>query len=464
VLDNLISLLSLFAVLWYSVWVAIARAEALSLMDKNCPQEYASTKYAAYVAASTTPFYIAAGWFQANALAAPGNTGWLLGVLGPVSHFAFAVATHDRMIGKFIGSSVAVATFYVCVLSRHSQSRVPISFALMAFALVAQMGLGTVSNLLPVLKVTLPANMAGLVAPATTLLYENVAYLFLATAWTRWGAQREASIFVILAAMVVQSGETIRLTGVLSAVTAENPLYEGIISIMAGVVFESFARTKLRQVIQMAVMNQIAYAPSSEYGLLLQLKWRFGYTPMIVATPFLALYAVAGDEAARQLRTWALLVMHAGGKVTTDVIGILWQNYLHQSAPGAPAESLRETLKRVQGVHFPLLSNIFLLPSFNCLPSFLPFTVFLPSFLQLPSFLPSFNYRPLFLQLPTFLPSTSFLPSFTKNKNPPGTSWYTFRSSGNWDRPSHSPRLVHTAAWKVWESGCPTKWQGCSCL
>jgi hypothetical protein len=30
-----------------------------------------------------------AGWFQANMLAAPGNAGWLLGVMGLVLNFGF---------------------------------------------------------------------------------------------------------------------------------------------------------------------------------------------------------------------------------------------------------------------------------------------------------------------------------------------------------------------------------------
>jgi hypothetical protein len=59
----------------------------------------------------------------------------------------------------------------------------------------------------------------------------------------------------------------------------------------------------------------IVFAPGPEYGLLLQLKYKFGHTPIMVAVPCLALLAAAGDEAARQPCTWVLLVMHVAGEV-----------------------------------------------------------------------------------------------------------------------------------------------------
>jgi hypothetical protein len=56
------------------------------------------------------PFYVTAGWFQANVLAAPGNAGWLLGVVGAVFQFAAIEATQNRG-GGFLGSAIAIAAF-----------------------------------------------------------------------------------------------------------------------------------------------------------------------------------------------------------------------------------------------------------------------------------------------------------------------------------------------------------------
>jgi hypothetical protein len=71
-----------------------------------------------------------------------------------------------------------------------------------------------------------------------TLLYESVAHLGVAMAWQKWGATRETAIIIILTALIVQSGEIVRLVGVLSAVTAETSLYEGFTSVAAGVLFD----------------------------------------------------------------------------------------------------------------------------------------------------------------------------------------------------------------------------------
>jgi hypothetical protein len=304
------------------------------------------------------PFWVTAGWFQANMLAAPGNAGWLLGVMGPAFGFA-AVAATQNTVGDFLGFALAVVTFYGCILSKYSPSRAAISFALMAFSLFAQFGLGVASRQLPALKAALPPLMAGLVAPLMTLLYESVGHLGVATAWQKWGATRETGIIIIWTAVIVQSGEIVRLVGVLSAVTAETSLYEGFTSVAAGVLFDFFSRAKLRLVIQMAVLNKTEYAPSAEYGLLLQLKYKFGYTPILVAVPILAARAAAGDESARQRLTWALLAMHITGESATDYLCLLWQKYLHQSTPGATPETLRQTFLRVtepSGHLFPKVS------------------------------------------------------------------------------------------------------------
>jgi hypothetical protein len=123
--------------------------------------------------------------------------------------------------------------------------------------------------------------------------------------------------------------------------------------------FDFFSRAKLRQVIQMAVLNKAEYAPSAEYGLLLQLKYKFWYTPILVAVPCLAARAAIGEESARQPLTWALLVMHITGESATDYLCLLWQNHHHQSTPGATPETLRQTFQRVtepSGHLFPKVS------------------------------------------------------------------------------------------------------------
>jgi hypothetical protein len=358
ILGRLVSPQSLFVLLWYIGWYAVSFAEWFRLQDEGHPPEYASIEFAAYRAVAFIPFYVTAGWFQANMLAAPGNPGWLLGVMGPVFSFASIAATQNIRAGV-LGLALADITFFGCIFSKYSPSRAAISFVLIAFALLAQFGLAVASSQLPALKAALPPAMAGLVAPLMTLLYESVAHLGLATAWQQWGETRETGIITILTAVIVQSGEIVRLVGVLSAVTAETPLHEGFTSVAAGVLFDWFARTKLRHVIQMAVLNKTEYAPSAEYGLLLQLKYKFGYTPILVAVPYLVLLAAAGDESARQPLTWALLVMHIAGESATDYLSLLWQNYLHQSTPGAPPETLWQTFQRVtepSGHLFPKVS------------------------------------------------------------------------------------------------------------
>jgi hypothetical protein len=203
--------------------------------------------------------------------------------------------------------------------------------------------------------------MAGLVAPLMTLLCESVAHLGVAMAWQKWGATRETGIFTIGTALIVQSGEIVRLVGVLSAATAETSLHEGSTSVAAGVLFDFFSRTKLRQVMQMAVLNKTECAPSAEHGLLLQLKHKFGHTPILVAVSHLAAIAATGEEPARQPLTWALLVMHIIGESAADYPRLLWQNCLHQSTPGATPETLRQTFQRVTGPS----GNLF--PKVSCL-------------------------------------------------------------------------------------------------
>jgi hypothetical protein len=91
----------------------------------------------------------------------------------------------------------------------------------------------------------------------------------------------------------------------------------------------------------------------------LQLKYKFGYTPILVAVPCLALRAAVGEESAQQRLTWALLVMHITGESATDYLCLLWQNYFHQSTPGATPETLRQTFLRVtepSGHLFPKVS------------------------------------------------------------------------------------------------------------
>jgi hypothetical protein len=106
-------------------------------------------------------------------------------------------------------------------------------------------------------------------------------------------------------------------------------------------------------------LNKTEYAPSAEHGLLLQLKYKFGHTPILVAVPILAAIAAAGEESARQPLTWVLLVMHIIGESATDYLCLLWQNCLHQSTPGATPETLRQTFQRVtepSGHLFPKVS------------------------------------------------------------------------------------------------------------
>jgi hypothetical protein len=66
------------------------------------------------------------------------------------------------------------------------------------------------------------------------MLCESVGHLGVAMAWQK------------CTALIVQSGEIVRLVGVLSAVTAETSLYEGLTSVAAGVLFDFFSRAKLR--------------------------------------------------------------------------------------------------------------------------------------------------------------------------------------------------------------------------
>jgi hypothetical protein len=80
-------------------------------------------------------------------------------------------------------------------------------------------------------------------------------------------------------------------------------------------------------------LNETEYAPSAEYGPLLQLKYKFGYTPILVAVPYLAVMAAAGDESAQQPLTWALLVMHIAGESATDYLCLLWQNCFTRAPP-----------------------------------------------------------------------------------------------------------------------------------
>jgi hypothetical protein len=50
-------------------------------------------------------------------LAAPGNAGWLLGMMGPVFSFT-AIAATQNMGGRFLGTVLALVTFYGCVLAK----------------------------------------------------------------------------------------------------------------------------------------------------------------------------------------------------------------------------------------------------------------------------------------------------------------------------------------------------------
>ena len=155
ILGHLVSLQSLFAMLWTVGWVAVAYAEWFRLQDEGHPPEYASIEYAAYYAVANIPFWVTAGWFQANMLAAPGNAGWLLGVMGPVFNFAAMAATQNTG-AEFLGMAFALVTFYGSILAKCSPSRASISFALMAFAMFAQFGLAVASQQLPALKAALP--------------------------------------------------------------------------------------------------------------------------------------------------------------------------------------------------------------------------------------------------------------------------------------------------------------------
>jgi hypothetical protein len=56
ILGRLVSLQSLFALLWFVGWVA--DAEYIRLLDEGHPPEYASIEYAAYVAVAGTPFWM----------------------------------------------------------------------------------------------------------------------------------------------------------------------------------------------------------------------------------------------------------------------------------------------------------------------------------------------------------------------------------------------------------------------
>jgi hypothetical protein len=224
VFNHLVSPLSLAMVLWFTAGAAFVRREETRLADEGHPREHASIERAAYNAAALIPFCVTGGWFQANMLAAPGNSGRLLGVLGPVLIFAATVATQTRD-AFFLGAGVALVTFCGHILSRHSQSRDPMSFALIAFSLVAQFGLAIATSFLHDLKDAVPVVvLAGLVAPATTLLHEAVGHLFLVMSWQRWGAKRKMAIAVILTALIAECGKIVRLVGVLSAVNAEDPL------------------------------------------------------------------------------------------------------------------------------------------------------------------------------------------------------------------------------------------------
>ena len=164
-LNQLINPVSVAAVLWYVVWSAFAGAERIHLLE-DYPPGYASAEWAAYAVMAVVPFHITAGWFQANILAARGNDGFLLGVMGPVFQFTATVVTQSQFIAMFFGSIVAYNTFYSYVLLRHSQSRVPISFVLMALINSAQFGLACATYFLPALKAALHPAMAGLIAPA----------------------------------------------------------------------------------------------------------------------------------------------------------------------------------------------------------------------------------------------------------------------------------------------------------
>ena len=78
ILGHLVSLQSIFAMLWCIGWYAVSYAEWFRLQDEGHPTEYASIELAAYAAVSVIPFWVTIGWFGANSFAAPSNTGWLL--------------------------------------------------------------------------------------------------------------------------------------------------------------------------------------------------------------------------------------------------------------------------------------------------------------------------------------------------------------------------------------------------
>jgi hypothetical protein len=102
------------------------------------------------------------------------------------------------------------------------------------------------SNSLLALKAALPPAMAGLVAPLMTMLHESVGHLGIAAAWQKWSAALEVGIIIILTAVIAQSGEIVRLVGVLSVATAETSLYEGFTSVAARFLFDFFSRAKFR--------------------------------------------------------------------------------------------------------------------------------------------------------------------------------------------------------------------------
>jgi hypothetical protein len=134
--------------------------------------------------------------------------------------------------------------------------------------------------------------MAGLVASVITHLCEAAGYLFLVMPWQRRGAERKRAVLVILTALIAECGEIACL--VLSAVNAEDPLYEGMIGVLGGVTSDVFARTKLRMAIQKAVFNKADFQASAEHDRLLRLKHKFGCTPISRATKRAVLSATGG--------------------------------------------------------------------------------------------------------------------------------------------------------------------------
>jgi len=253
-------------------------------------------------------------------------------------------------------NGIALAIVSVVALPWAKRKRLAIAISVFAVFMQCIFSLGLANQFH--IKGVVPPVLKGLLTPMFVTVYVTLAQHALIAMWKRWATKEmDPDAFGAMAAYVVQTSESIRFVGLLTALQAEDQQSlwkEAVVNLLTSMVGDTLWRCQALA----SLISVLRGKPLKEVDHLtdtfLRCYFIFGYTPLAFSIPPLCVGAVMGLSWARK---WDLVILWAcafAAEIFSDFMVVVIQGWLHGWV--APCEML----KRLRGgaAHLPLSAAI----------------------------------------------------------------------------------------------------------